>query len=54
MALLVVATAERTSARALADQLDAWAFTILGEDTAENAQVLEMMLVELVALERRQ
>lgn len=54
LALLVVATAERTSARTLADQLDAWAFTILGDDTAENADVLEMMLVELVALERRQ
>ena len=54
LALLVVATAERSSARALADQLDAWAFTVLGDDIAENADVLEVMLVELVALERRQ
>jgi hypothetical protein len=54
LALLVVATAERSSARALADQLDAWAFTVLGEDVAENADVLEVMIVELVALERRQ
>jgi DNA-binding NarL/FixJ family response regulator len=53
VALLVVADADVPADRRRADALGAWAYVPLSTSAAENAELLELMLVELVALERR-
>lgn len=52
--LLMVGADDTDAARRDADAVDAWAFVPLSEDGPENTEVLEQMLVELVALQHRQ
>jgi hypothetical protein len=52
-ALLVVGDSDSDSNRRLADAAHAWAFVPLTDDGPDNAEVLELMLVELMALEHR-
>jgi nucleotide-binding universal stress UspA family protein len=52
-ALLVVGDADSDSNRRLADAAHAWAFVPLTDDNPDNAEVLELMLVELMALEHK-
>jgi hypothetical protein len=52
-ALLVIGTADTDTNRDLADRMHAWAFVPLSDDDATNRDVLELMLIELVALEHK-
>ncbi len=53
VALLLVDDTDSDVARHLADDVHAWAFMPLAATTAENAELLEMMLIELAVLEHR-
>lgn len=51
--LLVVSDTESIGARQVAESLDAWAFVVLSEDAVVHTNLLEPMLVDLMAHERR-
>lgn len=51
--LLVVSGTESIGARQVAESLDAWAFVVLSEDAVDHTNVLEPMLVDLMAHEHR-
>lgn len=52
-ALLVVSAVDADTHRELADTVHAWAFMPLGDDERANGELLEVMLVELIALEHK-
>ncbi|MDO8365034.1 MAG: hypothetical protein Q7V88_19245 [Actinomycetota bacterium] len=52
--LLMVGADDTDEARRDADAVDAWAFVPLSDEGPENTEILEQMLVELVALQHRQ